>query len=120
MMTDRLPTGIDPEAIARLRRFGGDKLLFEMIELFMVGGAERLTAAIDGIAAGDTNAAERALHSLTSSAGQLGALALQKLCARGEQLAAKGNGSALMSLAPELEAAYETARERLQAIQAQA
>lgn len=118
-MTDRR-SRIDPEAIARLRRFGGDKLLSEMVELFVVGGAERLLAALDGIAVGDTEAVRFALHSLKSSAGLLGAAALQKLCARGEQLAAKGSGAALVSLAPELEAAFEMARERLRTMQHEA
>lgn len=77
----------DLNALERLRRFGGGKLLGEMIALFLVAAPERIAAAASAVAADDHNAAELALHSLKSSSAQLGAVRMQRLSAEGEQLA---------------------------------
>jgi HPt (histidine-containing phosphotransfer) domain-containing protein len=81
---------LDPEALARLERIGGDKLLREMIALYHVNAPERMTAAEAALVAGDVVAAENALHSLKSSSAQLGALRLARICEAGEQLARAG------------------------------
>lgn len=80
----------DREALARLERFGGRKLLNEMIALFLENAPERLAAAAAGVGAGDAIAAENAMHSLKSSAAQLGALRLARLCEQGEAIARRG------------------------------
>ena len=97
----------DPEALARLERFGGRKLLHEMIALFLRSAPSRLSAVEAGIAAGDAVAAENALHSLKSSSAQLGALRLSRLCAEGESIARAGHPPALVGL---LEASREELR----------
>ena len=88
----------DPEALARLERFGGRKLLHEMIALYLRSAPARLSAAESGIAAGDAVAAENALHSLKSSSAQLGALRLSRLCEEGETIARAGQPASLASL----------------------
>jgi HPt (histidine-containing phosphotransfer) domain-containing protein len=90
---DELPTelaSLDQSALDRLQRFGGGKLLREMIALFLAAAPERLAAARDGVENGDAPAAEMALHSLKSSSAQLGAMRMQRLCEQGEQLARTG------------------------------
>jgi two-component system, sensor histidine kinase RpfC len=77
----------DPEALARLERFGGRKLLHQMVSLFLENASERLSAAEAGIGAGDFIAVENALHALKSSAAQLGAMRLSRLSAQGESMA---------------------------------
>jgi len=96
-MTTTAPNGgaidlprTDPDALARLERFGGRKLLHEMIALYLENAPGRLAAAADGVAAGDPVAAENALHSLKSSSAQLGALRLSRLCEEGEAIARGG------------------------------
>ena len=81
---------VDPDALARLERFGGAKLLREMIALYLENAPERLGAAEAGITTGDAAAAENALHSLKSSSAQLGAMRLSRLCEEGETLARSG------------------------------
>jgi HPt (histidine-containing phosphotransfer) domain-containing protein len=81
----------DVTALDRLRRFGGGSLLDKMIELFLVAAPERIEAASRAQAAGDVEAVERALHSLKSSSAQLGAVQMQRLSERGEQLARAGS-----------------------------
>jgi HPt (histidine-containing phosphotransfer) domain-containing protein len=92
----------DPAALDRLRRFGGGKLLGEMIALFLVAAPERIGTARSAAAQGDAESAERALHSLKSSAAQLGALRLQRLSERGEHQVRAGSLAGVGALATEL------------------
>ena len=80
----------DDAALDRLRRFGGGKLLNEMIALFISTAPKRIQAARSGVDTGNVAAAEMALHSLKSSSAQLGAMQMQRLSERGEQLARSG------------------------------
>lgn len=89
---------LDRAAIERLRRFGGEKLVAQMIDLFVSTGRERLDAARAAAAAGDCPGVQRPFHALKSSAGQLGAVLLQALCERGEMLAAQGAATSLPSV----------------------
>jgi len=82
---------LDPEALDRLKRFGGGKLLREMIALFLVAAPERLAAARAGVDAANASEMEMALHSLKSSSAQLGALRMQRLSEKGELLARSGS-----------------------------
>lgn len=81
----------DEASLERLRRFGGGKLLTQMIALFLEAAPTRLEAARSGVERGDASAVEMALHSLKSSAAQLGALRMQRLCERGEHEARAGS-----------------------------
>lgn len=82
---------LDAAAQDRLRRIGGGKLLAQMIDLFLKHGPERIGAIRSAAAAGDAAALERAAHTLKSSAGNLGAGALQDAAARAEEQAASGH-----------------------------
>jgi HPt (histidine-containing phosphotransfer) domain-containing protein len=90
----------DRDALTRLERFGGIKLLDEMIALFLDNARERMSAASAGLDAGDAAAAENAMHSLKSSSAQLGALRLSRLCEQAETIA---RGGALPGIAPLLD-----------------
>ncbi len=78
---------VDPEALTRLERFGGTKLLREMIALFLELAPGRLAAAEAAVAGGKGTTAEDSLHSLKSSSAQLGAMKLSRLSEQGEVLA---------------------------------
>ena len=69
----------DRDALTRLERFGGIRLLDEMIGLFLGIAPERLAAAAAGLDQGDAVATENAMHALKSSSAQLGALRLSRL-----------------------------------------
>jgi HPt (histidine-containing phosphotransfer) domain-containing protein len=81
---------VDPEALARLERFGGQVLLREMVGLYLAHAPERIAAVEAALAADDVIAAENALHSLKSSSAQLGAMRLARLCEAGEQITRGG------------------------------
>lgn len=115
-----LPTELpatDNAALERLSRFGGGKLLSEMIALFLASAPERIAAARDGVDRRDAPAAELALHSLKSSSAQLGALRMQRLSEQGEQLARAGNVDIVGFLVSDLEAELENVRSWLTAVQ---
>jgi HPt (histidine-containing phosphotransfer) domain-containing protein len=85
------PPSLDPAALERLKRFGGARLLDEMIALFLVAAPQRIGAARVATESGDAPATELAMHSLKSSSAQLGAMRMQRLCEQGEQLARAGD-----------------------------
>ena len=95
---------LDPSAATRLRRLGGERLLREMLELFLQLGPERLAAA--DAASGDLEAAERACHSLKSAAGNVGATALQAAAAEAERAAGTRDRAALAAATQNLRSTY--------------
>jgi HPt (histidine-containing phosphotransfer) domain-containing protein len=97
----------DRSALDRLRRFGGQKLLGDMITLFLAAAPERLAAAREALSRRDAPGVEQALHALKSSAAQLGAMRMHRLSERGEALAVAGSLDGADALLAELEAERE-------------
>src|SRR3954471_22075440 len=81
---------VDNAAIARLRGFGGEKLVRGMVELFVANAPVRLADAREALDCGDAAALRAALHGLKSSAGQLGVATVYAACVAGEELASRG------------------------------
>ena len=81
---------VDESAIARLRGFGGDKLVRGMIELFVRNAPTKAAEAREALDCGDSAALRAALHALKSSAGQLGATTVHQACIAGEESASRG------------------------------
>jgi HPt (histidine-containing phosphotransfer) domain-containing protein len=104
------PPALDSAALDRLKRFGGGKLLREMIALFLAAAPERLAAARAGADADNASEMEMALHSLKSSAAQLGAMRMQRLSEEGELLARKGTTGTIGSLVTDLEEEFVRVR----------
>jgi two-component system sensor histidine kinase/response regulator len=102
-----------PPALELLQRLGGDTLVAEIIDIFTANTPPLLSAARAGAESGDIDAVRRVLHSLKSSAGQLGAARMQRLCSEGELLAAQGAGTELTRLVFGLDAEYAQASARL-------
>jgi HPt (histidine-containing phosphotransfer) domain-containing protein len=110
----------DPQALERLRRFGGDKLLGDMIILFLEAVPQRLGAARSGLARGEAHAVEHELHALKSSAAQLGALRMHRLSQEGERLAKTETLDGLVRILDELDAEEPRVREWLTAARTRA
>jgi HPt (histidine-containing phosphotransfer) domain-containing protein len=100
-------------ALALLHRLGGNKLVGEIIDVFIANAPALIETARAGAASGENAPVERALHSLKSSAGQLGAVRMQRLCSEGESLASHGDQSVLSSLVFEIEVEFASARTQL-------
>lgn len=101
-----MSVALDAAAAERLRRVGGARLLRGMIELFLEHGPARLSAAREGIAQGTLSNAERAWHSLRSSAGNLGAAQLAEAAGRAEAAAAAGDVAAARAAGVVVEREY--------------
>ena len=103
-------------ALEMLKRLGGDKLVSDVIDVFTANAPRLIFAARAGAEANNGDAVARSLHSLKSSAGQLGAARMQQLCAKGEMLASHGAIAQLLPLVLDLDAAYEGARVHLDTV----
>jgi two-component system sensor histidine kinase RpfC len=71
---------LDPAALAALLKLGGADFLHELIGQFLDEGkriVERMAVAVEG---GDLSAFQHEAHALASSAGNVGALGLARLC----------------------------------------
>jgi HPt (histidine-containing phosphotransfer) domain-containing protein len=108
---------IDPAALDRLREWGGEKLLREMLRLFLDNSPVRMEQIRAGVASGTAREVEQGAHSLKSSAANLGARALRDVCAEMEERAHAEDVEGVEELAPRLEDVYASARARLEAIQ---
>jgi HPt (histidine-containing phosphotransfer) domain-containing protein len=112
------PTGgdvLDPAALERLVRLGGQDFLIEMIQLFLENAPERLRAARRSVDDGDPDGVYLAAHSLKSTAGNLGARGMQEVAERLEERARDGDLETVAPLVQEAERAYEPLREKLEA-----
>jgi HPt (histidine-containing phosphotransfer) domain-containing protein len=84
---------LDPTTLDGLRELdaGGETgFVAELVGLFVSTAAERRAALDEAFASGDSVRVSREAHSLKSSAGNIGALALSKLCQSLEYLGAAG------------------------------
>ena len=99
---------LDPSAVERLSRIGGNRLVHAMVGSFLENGAARIQSARDAAAAGDAQGVSDAAHALKSSAGNLGATTLQ-LTAQKVERESKEPGAQLQVLTEELAAAFEEA-----------
>ena len=93
----------DPQALARLARWGGATLVREVTALFRTEVPARLEAAREAAAAGQCAAVRRAAHSLRSSCAQLGALRMSALSEKVEMLSAQGTLDPISALLDLLE-----------------
>jgi len=99
---------LDPAAIERLQRLGGGKFTGEMVRLFLSYGKQKLGEARAAQKVGDLIGVEKAVHPIKSSAGNVGAVRMQRLAAETEQHAKEQHADEVATLLDQLEAAYQT------------
>ena len=104
----RAVAALEPLALERLLALGGPTLVAEMTDLFIEHGSECVEAALRAARASDLPAARRAAHSLGTTAGTLGASALQQIAGDIENLS-DGEGGSLPALGRELELRFAEA-----------
>ncbi|MEJ2206243.1 MAG: Hpt domain-containing protein [Gemmatimonadota bacterium] len=76
-MTDSEP--VDPAALERLRAWGGEKLLKEILHLFLANAPQRMDQIRNGVVGSDAEEVERGAHSLKSTAANVGAMQVSLL-----------------------------------------
>jgi HPt (histidine-containing phosphotransfer) domain-containing protein len=105
---------VDPAALDRLHGLGGDKLVSQMVRLYLENASERLRQIDSGLAPdGDVSEAASGAHSLKSSAANVGATRVSALSAAMEAVAARGDPAPLLPMREELGEALEEAEARL-------
>ena len=97
---------MDPAALERLVRMGGNKLAVEMIDLFFDFAPKILAEARTALPTGDLATVGRVGHTLRSSAQNLGALQLRTAAEQLEQAAREQQAAALPALLTAVEAAF--------------
>lgn len=114
-MTDS--RSIDPQALERLKEWGGEKLASQMVRLFLKNSGTRMEQIREGAEAGDLEEAERGAHSLKSSAANIGAEVVRSYATQVESASLESDLDSVRSILPELETAYSRAIAELETIQ---
>jgi HPt (histidine-containing phosphotransfer) domain-containing protein len=121
-MSDETPEDgapFNPAALDMLRRVGDGTLLVRMIDIFLKNTPERLDAARAGVEAGDRRAVELASHSLKSSAGQLGGIALQRASAAVEKMSQTAEPDPVRIGIASMQSEFDLMQEWLEGIRAE-
>ena len=100
------PGQIDPAALERLRRMGGDDFALKMTDLFVSYGAQKIGETRQALQAANPAGVATAVHAIKSSAGNVGAIEVQALAARIEQVALQSPADSLAALVQELEQSF--------------
>ena len=113
---------LDPSAIERLRRLGGDDFTRKMLDLFLSYTEQKLAEARQALLDRKFEAVAKAVHPVQSSAGNVGATRVQALASRIESLATEPQGEPLEPLLAELGQAFDEVKvalhEKKQALEA--
>lgn len=105
---------LDPAALQRLQRLGGDAFVCRMIDLFLDYAGKQITGARAALTAENFAAVGKAAHPLKSSAGNVGAGRVQALAARLEALSEQGPSESLAGALSELEQAFAAIKPELE------
>lgn len=105
---------LDPVALARIQRVGGVRLLREMLELFLQHAPARIGTAQASHREGNFRGVEQSVHSLKSSAGNVGARTIQHLADTIERMAVESEPERIGPLLLDLQTAWERLEPLLQ------
>lgn len=108
---------IDPQALERLKEWGGEKLAAQMVRLFLKNSGTRMDQIRRGVEGRDVDEAERGAHSLKSSAANIGAERLRTLATQVEAAALDQDPDRMTRILPDLEDAYGTVMETLETME---
>lgn len=104
---------LDPEALSRLHKLGGRDLAGKIVAIFLGAAPQKMQEASQGLDQGDLEVVERAVHSMRSSAGNVGALRLSELAEQVEDRAEAGQGDGLGGLLEQMQAEFTQVQEAL-------
>lgn len=111
------PEVIKLEALERLQKWGGDKLVGQMVRLFLKNSGARMEQIRSGVSSGDVEEAEYGAHSLKSSAANVGAETLRQLATQIETAAVERDVDRMREVLPDMEVAYASAMSELEKLE---
>lgn len=107
---------LEAASLDRLREWGGDKLVTQMVKLYIENAHARLEQIDAGIAeGGELREAEMAAHSLKSSAANVGARSVSAISAEMENAAERGAIEEIRGMRDALAAAIADAEAAIRA-----
>ncbi len=112
-----MDSALDPRVLNDLRMIeaqGAPGFLAELIDVFFREFSRHLDGLRQAIQDRDAGTAERLAHTMKGSSGNLGALALSRVCAALQDAARASDWDTLRSLIPQVEAEYARAGRELQ------
>ena len=109
---------MNPAAIERLCKLGGDAFTIRIIDMFINYCGEKVVNARQALVAGNMAAVADSAHPVKSSAGNVGAVRLQEFAASLEEVARQGNRERVNDLLPKFEAAFAEAKIQLEDVRA--
>lgn len=89
---------IDRSALNRLEKLGGIELMVRVIDQYLLNVPARMDTACDRGRAGDLTAVWRAIHSIKSAAGNIGATPVSDFADRIEKAAVDGARDMILPL----------------------
>ena len=120
-----MPSTVDDNPLAasafdnlRAMPGGGDALIRELAALYLEDAPARLEAIRRAVAAGDGAALFSAAHGLKSGSANIGAVHVQELAARLEDLGRRGDLAAAPPIVESLDREYERAQKKLRELTA--
>jgi HPt (histidine-containing phosphotransfer) domain-containing protein len=108
------PASLDPAALDRLRRLGGEEFTRKMTDLFLSYGAQKIAEARLALDGANLAGVAKAVHPIKSSAGNVGASLVQDLATRIERLALDSRPDTLPALMKEIEQAFAAVKAELE------
>ena len=100
----KMESPLDSAVVEQIQQLGGDKLLSELVEIFLSQAPNRLQELRAGIAENDLERVAKAAHSFRSSSVSLGARAISEAAGVLERLADEGTGDEVGRRLPAFEA----------------
>ncbi len=108
------PQSLDTAALQRLKKLGGAAFVIKMIDLFVEYGGSKIAEARAAQTAANIEGVERAVHSVKSSAGNVGARRVQQLAQEIETMTQQKPDEPLEGAIAELEQAFNDAKAELE------
>lgn len=108
---------LDPGALERLKEWGGEKLVSQMVRLFLKNSGTRMEQIRNGVTEENTQESEWGAHSLKSSAANIGAEGLRTLATNVESASLDKDIERLRELLPKIEEAYAVVMTELEAME---
>jgi len=108
------PQSLDTAALQRLKKLGGAAFVIKMIDLFVEYGGSKIAEARAAQTAANIEGVERAVHSVKSSAGNVGARRVQQLAQEIETMTQQEPNEPLEGAIAELEQAFNDAKAELE------
>lgn len=99
---------IDINAIERLKKIGGDKLMNQIIEIYLNDTPAKVDIAMQAVEANDLDKIADIVHSLKSSSGNVGAMNLSQLANKIEVDIRTGNRQNVLADVKELKKIYDS------------